>query len=119
MSRKKKEFKQSATFALAPAGKPESFIDSLRSLVNGLFGSKKIKYKPTQREVADYYLTSREREIAYLAALGFSPHEIADALGMNFQTVKVHLRHALNKMELDDPRDLREFFAPPDRDSYD
>lgn len=111
MSSKKKEFKQAASFSLAPVGKSESFTDSLRSLINGLFGAKK-KYVPTQQEIAEYFLTPREREVAYLAALGFSAHEIADALGMNFQTVNVHVRNVLNKLELNNPRDLREFFAP-------
>lgn len=116
MARKKKKFEQAASFSLAPVGKAESFTDSLRALVDGLFGTKKVKYKPTQQEVVDYYLTSREREVAYLAALGFSAHEIADALGMNFQTVRVHIRNLLNKMDLEDVRDLKEFFARSGRE---
>lgn len=82
----------------------------MRTLIHGLFGKKK-PYQPTREQVADFYLTPREREIAYLAALGFSVQEIADALAMNFQTVRIHLRHILTKMELDDPRELREYFS--------
>lgn len=81
----------------------------LRALARGLFGSK-LPYQPTPHQVADYYLTPREREVAYLAAIGFSDKEIADALGMNFQTVRVHLRNVLLKMDLDNPRALRDFF---------
>jgi DNA-binding NarL/FixJ family response regulator len=112
MARKKKVFQQAATFSPAPAGKAESFSDSLKALIHGLFGAKKV-YKPTQYEVAQYFLTPREREIAYLAALGFSEMEIADALGMNLQTVRVHVRNVMGKMELGDLRDLREFFSTP------
>ena len=86
---------------------------SLRALIDGLFGKKKTKarvYQPTQQEIADYYLTPREREIAYLAALDFSDKEIADALAMNFQTVRVHLRNIMHKLGVDHPRELREYF---------
>lgn len=91
-----------------------SLAESLRALIHGLFDTQK-PYHPSQQEIADYYLTPREREIAYLAALGFSIQEIADALGLNFQTARQHLRNVLNKMELNDPRELREFFTR-DRD---
>jgi DNA-binding NarL/FixJ family response regulator len=110
MARKKKEFNQSAALPFDRAASSATLSDGLRALVNGLFGKKK-QYLPTQQEIADYYLTPREREIAYLAALGFSHQEIADALGMNFQTVRVHLRNVLNKMQLDEARELREYFS--------
>jgi DNA-binding NarL/FixJ family response regulator len=110
MTRKKKQLNQSVASVAPRAVKAASLSESLRSLINGLFADK--PYKPTLQQIADYYLTPREREIAYLAALGFSIQEIADALGMNFQTVRQHLRHILTKMELNDPRELREFFLP-------
>ncbi len=81
----------------------------LRALAQGLF-SRKSKYQPTTREIADYYLTPREREVAYLAALGFTDAEIADALGMTFQTARAHRRSVLAKMQLDDPRALCDYF---------
>ncbi len=109
MSRKKKVLKQSAAMLNARPASSASLSDGLRALINGLFEPK--PYQPTQQQIADYYLTPREREIAYLAALGFSIQEIADALGMNFQTVRQHLRHILDKMDLNDPRELREFFS--------
>jgi len=109
MPRKNKELKLSIPAPSGRAAPSSSFSDSMRTLINGLFGKKK-PYQPSREQIADFYLTPREREIAYLAALGFSVHEIADALGMNFQTVRIHLRHILTKMELDDPRQLREYF---------
>ncbi len=110
MARKKKQLNQSVAPMAPRAVRAASLSASLRSLIDGLFTEK--PYTPTQQQIADYYLTPREREIAYLAALGFSIQEIADALGMNFQTVRQHLRHILTKMELNDPRALREFFLP-------
>jgi DNA-binding NarL/FixJ family response regulator len=110
MSSKKKKLNQSVSMPVPRAAPSDSISSGLRTLINGLFGTK-TKYQPTRHQIAEYYLTPREREIAYLAALGFSIQEIADALGMNFQTVRVHLRNILTKMELNDPRELREFFS--------
>lgn len=110
MPRKLKELKLAIPPPSDPAAPASSFSESLRTLIHGLFGKKK-SYQPTREQIADFYLTPREREIAYLAALGFSVQEIADALAMNFQTVRIHLRHILTKMELDDPRELREYFS--------
>ncbi|HZQ08956.1 MAG TPA: LuxR C-terminal-related transcriptional regulator [Anaerolineae bacterium] len=109
MTRKKKEYEQSAALPFDRVTTSESLSGSLRTLVNGLFGKKKA-YQPTTQQIADYYLTPREREVAYLAALGFGEKEIADALGMNFQTVHVHLRNVLNKMDVESVRALREYF---------
>lgn len=81
----------------------------LRALARGLFG-KPEKYRPSPQEIVDYYLTPREREVAYLAALGFSDVEIADALGMTFQTARVHLHSVMTKMQVDDPRELCDYF---------
>jgi DNA-binding NarL/FixJ family response regulator len=109
MTRKKKKFEQSVTLPFNRVGTATTFSDALRALVNGFFGKKK-PYYPTQQQIADYYFTPREREIAYLAAVGFSEKEIADALGLNFQTVRVHLSHVLDKMQVESTRELREYF---------
>jgi DNA-binding NarL/FixJ family response regulator len=106
MARKKKKFEQSASYV----GTSESFASHLRTLINGLFGDNPT-YQPTRQEIAEYYLTPREREIAYLAAVGFSVQEIGDALGMNFQTVRVHLHHVLQKLQLDNVAELRDYFV--------
>ncbi len=110
MSHKKKKLEQSAAIFTPRVATSPSLSDTLRALINGLFGAPK-PYQPSPQEIADYFLTPREREIAYLAALGFSVQEIADALGMNFQTVRVHLHNILTKMQLDDARALREYFS--------
>ncbi len=88
----------------------------LRALIAKLFGTPP-DADSVRQEVIEYHLTPREREIAYLAALGFSDKEIADALVMNFQTVRVHLRNLLNKLQLKHASELRDYFSP--RDKYD
>ncbi|MCG3141609.1 MAG: hypothetical protein HDKAJFGB_02922 [Anaerolineae bacterium] len=114
MSRRSKELAvNAAPSAPSNARRPAKI---LRALAQGLFGPKK-KYHPTTQEIADYYLTPSERQVAYLAALGFSDTEIADALGMTFQTARAHLRRVLTKMELADARALCDYFlehSPPD-----
>lgn len=109
MARPKKKLDQTAARITMRPNTGAKASNSLRALIHGLFQEQ--PYQPTQQQIADLYLTPREREIAYLAALGFSIQEIADALGMNFQTVRQHLRHILDKMRLNDPRELREFFS--------
>ena len=109
MARKSKEYQQSVSLPFDRVDSGATFSESLRTLVNGFFGKKK-EFHPTPQQIADYYLTAREREIAYLAAVGFGEKEIADALGMNFQTVRVHLRSVLNKMQVESVRELRDYF---------
>lgn len=110
---KQKKFEQSIATPYRTIAPGSTFLGGMRGLLNTLFGELR-PYVPSPREVADYHLTPREREIAYLAALGFSDKEIADALAMNFQTVRVHIRNVLNKMNLNDPRELQEYFVSRD-----
>ncbi len=112
MPKRKKKLEQSASlsFGRGRVTTGASLYDSLRGLVNGLFG-KKAPYLPDIQEIADYHLTPREREVAYLAALGFGNQEIADALGMNFQAVQLHMKRIMGKMQVNNPRELREYFV--------
>jgi non-specific serine/threonine protein kinase len=48
-----------------------------------------------------YGLTSREIEVLHLVATGMTNREIADALFISVETVKVHVRSILTKLELD------------------
>jgi DNA-binding NarL/FixJ family response regulator len=43
-------------------------------------------------------LTPREREVMVLLTSGFKRQEIADELGISFQTVICHLRHSYAKL---------------------
>jgi DNA-binding NarL/FixJ family response regulator len=116
MARVKKELTSGTPRFADRAASGANWSAALRAAAHGLFG-KKANYHPTPQEIADYYLTPREREVAYLAALGFSITEIADALGLTFQTARAHLRNVLVKMQLDDPQKLCDYFLA--RESHD
>lgn len=113
MGRRIKKYEQavSATYLEPTQGSKVALV--LEAVVAKLFGASQAA-GPTRQEIIDYHFTPREREIAYLAALGFSDKEIADALVMNFQTVRVHLRNILNKLQLDDMQELSKYFSPRD-----
>jgi DNA-binding CsgD family transcriptional regulator len=53
-------------------------------------------------------LTSREQEVATLAAKGMSDREIADALVVSIRTVESHLAAVYRKLGLTSRRDLRD-----------
>jgi DNA-binding NarL/FixJ family response regulator len=115
MGRKRtRKYEQSVSSPYFEPTPASNVTGALQTLISRLFG-KTLAPSPTRQEIINYQLTPREREIAYLAALGFSDKEIADALAMNFQTVRVHLRNLLNKLQLQDVRELREYFSPGDR----
>lgn len=57
-------------------------------------------------------LTARERQVASLAAEGFSNREIAETLVVTVKTVEWHLKHSYRKLGLDSRQRLREFFGP-------
>ncbi len=115
MGRKKfKKYEQSVSSPYFEPAPGAQLTQTLQALVARFFG-KTTPAGPTPEEIINYHLTPREREIAYLAALGFSDKEIADALAMNFQTVRVHLRNLLNKLHLNDVHELREYFTPGER----
>jgi len=47
-------------------------------------------------------LSAREKEVLQAAAKGLSNQEIADALGISFSSVKVHMKHAFAKLDVAD-----------------
>jgi DNA-binding NarL/FixJ family response regulator len=111
MAKRAKKYEQSASMLYPEPTQGSKVAKALEGVVARLFGAPPAG--PTRQEIIDYHLTAREREIAYLAALGFSDKEIADALMLNFQTVRVHLHNILDKLRLDDVGELRNHFSVP------
>ena len=109
MTKRPRKYEQSASATYGPTSGSKLAL-ALEAIIARLFGASPAG--PTRQEIIDYHLTPRERRIAYLAALGFSDKEIADALVMNFQTVRVHLRNLLDKLKLDDVQELHKYFSP-------
>ena len=107
MPRKSKELKLSIPAPSGHAAPASTFSDSMRTLINGLFGKRK-PYQPSRDRSPIFISHPVNAKSPISPRSGFPVHEIADALGMNFQTVRIHLRHILTKMELNDPRELRE-----------
>lgn len=68
---------------------------SLSLLLGRLFGKQEL-------EVPSIHLTDREREVIRALAQGKSNKEIGVALGIREQTVKNHISHILEKLELED-----------------
>lgn len=56
-------------------------------------------------------LTAREREVALLAALGYSSRWISARLHLSVRTVETHLGHIFGKLGVADRDGLREWFA--------
>ena len=74
----------------------------------------------TQRRPASAPLTSREREVAGLAAQGRSDAAIAEVLGVSRRTVQTHLARVYAKLGVAGRRDLAGAFggAPGDRSPH-
>ncbi len=113
MGRKKnKKYQQTIASPYFEPAPGSQLLRGLGGLLSKLFGPS--TSEPTTQQLIDYHLTAREREIVYLAVLGFTDKEIADALVMNFKTVRVHLRNILNKLQVNDVGELSQYFTPRD-----
>ena len=129
MPRKKsshKKYEQSIAAVIAlERGRGGNLIEILRNLATRIFGGPTAE-GVSREEILQYHLTPREREVAYLVALGFTNKEIGDALVIAPETVKTHVRNILTKMELSskvelrlylvqwhDPDEMRAAHAPP------
>jgi DNA-binding NarL/FixJ family response regulator len=110
MPRKKsshKTYEQSIAAVLAlERGRGGNLIEILRSLATKIFGGPTAE-GVSRDEILQYHLTPREREVAYLVALGFTNKEIGDALVIAPETVKTHVKNILSKMELNSKVELR------------
>lgn len=88
--------------------KPENILKSLKECKNGgspmtgSIASKVLtlfkKYIPQKNN--DYALTKREVEVLDLLVEGFDNHAIADKLFISFDTVRNHIRHIYEKLQV-------------------
>ena len=77
----------------------EGEIALTASMANRLLArSRKLVTAPTAYGMA---LTDREREVLELIALGASNNDIADALCISRNTVKIHVRNVLQKLQVE------------------
>jgi len=53
-------------------------------------------------------LTAREHDVAALACLGYTNHQIANRLGVSLNTIKTHMRNVLSKFEVRNRVKLRQ-----------
>jgi DNA-binding NarL/FixJ family response regulator len=57
---------------------------------------------PTVVSDSDVQLTKREGEVLKQLALGLTNKEIAQSLGISYETVKEHVQHILQKLVVSD-----------------
>ncbi len=110
---RKKKYQQSISAPYFEPTRGSKFVLGLEGLIDKLFGEPSVS--PAPKEIIEYHLTQREREVAYLSTLGFTPHEIADSLGISSQVVLTHLGKVLHKLELENVSELWEYFRPGER----
>ena len=56
-------------------------------------------------------LTPREQQVVALVCMGLTYAQVGAELGITYETVKVHMRHALEKFEVRSRFDLRQILA--------
>ena len=83
-------------------GSVDELVDAIAAVVDGgtyvdpRLRSALLSPKATQRQPS---LSNREREIMSLLAEGLTGEEVADRLFLSAETVKTHVRNAMNKLE--------------------
>ena len=80
-----------------PGALPTARLAALRRRAHGLT-SPTVRFLAAANTAEADVLTSRELEIALLAARGHSDRSIADALGISVRTVSTHLGHVYTKL---------------------
>ena len=97
---------------------PELALELWRGLFNGRWSLLEVfdtdarrfmvAHKNDPQVAADRALTRREKQIAGLAALGYSDRLISYGMGLSQSTVRTHLRRAMKKMRVKDRGQLIE-----------
>lgn len=81
---------------LSKTAKLETVIQCVRAVAAGNTWTE-IRPKPVRARMPRHSLTGREREVLDLVGRGMRNREIADELGIQPGTVKVHLKHIFEK----------------------
>ncbi len=81
---------------------PETLIEAIRTVAAGgtVFSDEIMRTYETR--AASKGLSAREKDVIAAVSKGFTNQEIADLLGVSFSTVKIHLKHAFEKLEVSD-----------------
>ena len=83
-----------------------------------------LRFAVAERRSEDHYvelwhtLTPREQETAALTCLGYTNRQIAGRMFISTNTVKTHVRHILNKFEINSKSRLRELLASWDFETW-
>jgi RNA polymerase sigma factor (sigma-70 family) len=64
-------------------------------------------WRRRQAQAALDRLTPRQQQVTKLTTLGYTNHQIAEALVVSPETVKTHIRHVLEKFDVASKADLR------------
>ena len=83
--------------AVAAEGTPTEFVTAIRTVARGeTYADPRLS--PGDAPSAETSLTTREREVCTLLAHGLSGEEIAERLFLSAETVRTHIRNAMQRL---------------------
>ena len=88
--------------AVAAEGTPSEFVAAIRAVARGETHTD-VRLSPGARDLsapAGASLTPREREVCTLLATGLSGEEIAERLFLSAETVRTHIRNAMQRLDV-------------------
>jgi RNA polymerase sigma factor (sigma-70 family) len=97
-----------ATSYLLKTTPPEKIVDAIKDVHNGgsvmssQIARKVIEAFATKEKVNEFFqeLSRREQEILELLAKGYHYKEIADKLFLSIETIRTHIRHIYEKLQV-------------------
>jgi DNA-binding NarL/FixJ family response regulator len=95
---------------LMKSASPKQIVDAIQVAASGesIWSKEEIRRVSGALGVSasgtsdDVYLTKREREVLKQIVFGLTNKEIAQALGISYETVKEHVQHILQKLAVTD-----------------
>jgi DNA-binding NarL/FixJ family response regulator len=95
---------------LLKSASPDKIINAIRAVAKGdtIWSKEELRRvsgalgAPTAVSDGDVQLTKREGEVLKQLAFGLTNKEIAQALGISYETVKEHVQHILQKLSVTD-----------------